>query len=107
MRGHCPCDATGRSSHAIANAFGHCKSGGRDHPYDPADLMRCINYCDEHGVSVEALTERMSKVSPQWAGLVADWPALVALFAEEKAEGTGLAPRTPYDRMKRLLGDRV
>lgn len=103
MKGHCPCVATGLSSHAIARAFGHCTSGGFDHPWDPSDLRRCINYCDETGISVEALRERMATVSESWHALVDHWEELVALIDEERSEGTGRAPRT-YQRMRVLLG---
>lgn len=103
MKGHCPCEATGLSSHAIARAFDHCSAGGTDHPYDPADLNRCINYCAELEISTEALAERMAPVSRQWAALVAEWDFLVALLEEEMALGTGRAPAT-YAQMRRLLG---
>lgn len=103
MKGHCACQATGLSSHAIARAFGHCRMGGTDHPYDPADLKRCVDYCAETGVSTKTLSEKMSRVSQTWAALTAEWDSLAALLAEEIAENTGRAPRT-YARMRELRG---
>lgn len=103
VKGHCACEATGMSSHAIARALGHCKTGGgKDHPYDPADLRRCVEYCREMGVSTPWLVLNMTLVSRQWAALCPEWGALAALLAEEIAEKTGSAPRT-YARMHQLL----
>lgn len=102
MIGHCPCVATGLSSHAIARAFGHCRSGGSDHPWDPSDLRRCRDYCRSTGISDTMLAERMPQVSPQWAALIPAWPELLQLLADE--EPTGNAPRT-YQRMKELLDE--
>ena len=93
------CGATGLSSHAIARRFGYCHAGGIDHPYDPADLRRCRDYCNARGIGSEQLAERMRTVSPTWAALVAEWPQLLAMLAEE--EHTGQGPRT-YERMAQI-----
>lgn len=103
MKGHCACVATGMSSHAIARAFGHCTSGGFDHPHDPSDLSRCVAYCTETGITTDALRKRMATVSDSWHALVDHWDDLVLLMDAERAEGTGRAPRT-YRRMCELLG---
>lgn len=105
MKGHCACVATGMSSHAIARAFGHCASGGFDHPRDPADLRRCVDYCTETGITAEALRDRMINVSDSWHALSDAWVELTTLLAEEVADGTGRAPRT-YRRMSEVLGRR-
>ena len=95
MSRHCAsCVAEGRSSHAIARAFGHCPSGGTDHPYDPSDLIRCIKYCDEWAISDERLAEVMAPVSPTWAALVENWGALVEMLDAEIEQKTGTAALT-------------
>lgn len=99
----CNCRATGLSSHAIARRFGHCPAGRADHPWDPADLVRCVDYVQAMGIKAYDLLDRMSRVSPEWAHLVARWPELTSLLDEERAEGTGVAPRT-YARMTELIG---
>lgn len=42
--------------------------GGRDHPWDPADLLRCVNYCERAGITVETLRRRMAGRSQAWTG---------------------------------------
>ena len=96
--------ATGLSSQTIAFVFAGHKPSRPDHPYDPADLIRCRNYCRARGITDEVLAQRMTPVSPQWAALAAEWPELLRLLAEEEAECTGMAPRT-YKRMKDLLAE--
>jgi hypothetical protein len=101
MKGHCACVATGLSSHAIAYAFGHCASGNTgNHPWDPADLKRCVDYCEETGISTRVLAKKMAPVSPTWAVLVAEWDSLAASLAQEMTLGD-TAPRT-YQRMRQL-----
>jgi hypothetical protein len=100
VKGHCSCEATGLSSHAIARAFGHCHQGGTDYPHDPADLLRCIDYCAETGISTKGLAKMMTPVSEQWARLVAEWDSLAESCLEEKPSGR--APIT-YARMKELI----
>ena len=103
MKGHCACQATGASSHAIARAFGHClTAGGNDHPHDPSDLRRCVHYCTEMGIASDRLCVVMVPISTQWAALMPEWKSLTELLDEEIAENTGLAPRT-YARMQDLI----
>lgn len=102
MLGHCACVATGLSSHAIARRFGHCQSGGTDHPHDPADLLRCLDYCERTSISTKALAKRMRAVSPEWAALVAEWDSLTFLLRAEQETKTGRAPAT-YTRMRKLI----
>lgn len=100
MKGHCSCVATGLSSHAIAQAFGHCDNGGIDHPHDPGDLLRCVNYISEAGIEVQCFRERMSVVSDEWRVLVRNWDELTSML--EKEHPSGWAPET-YKRMKHYL----
>jgi hypothetical protein len=87
----------GLSARAIAY------EGHRDHPYDPSDLLRCINYCAEAGITTRALRRRMAGRSPQWDALLPHWDELVALLEREMQRKDGRAPET-YARMKELLG---
>lgn len=85
----------GLSAQAIA---GH----GSDHPHDPSDLLRCIDYCDGR-FTTEELKVRMSGRSTQWGRLVKEWDYLVALLREEMDSRTDRrAPKT-YAAMKRII----
>lgn len=86
----------GLSAQAIA-------SGGRDHPWDPSDLLRCVRYCRAHSIDTDELRRRMAGLSVQWDRLLAEWDDLVALLDHEVATSTdGMAPRT-YMAMQRVL----
>ena len=88
----------GLSANAIAGS-------GKDHPWDPSDLVRCVAYCDRNGITTAALKQRMEARSPQWSRLVASWDELVTLLRHEVETRTdGMAPRT-YMEMKRVLAD--
>jgi len=90
---------TGLSSEAI-------QGRGKDHPHDPADLLRCINYCKGY-LSTEQLQKRMAGRSPEWDRLLPHWDSLVSLLEGEMATRTdGTAPAT-YIEMKRILADGV
>lgn len=85
----------GLSAQAIAGS-------GTDHPWDPADLLRCINYCRGR-YSTEDLQRRMAGRSVEWDRLLPEWDRLVALLEHEMAVATdGRAPLT-YREMKRVL----
>ena len=87
----------GLSAQAIA-------SGGRDHPHDPSDLLRCVNYCDGR-LTTEQLQRRMTGRSIHWDRLLPEWDNLVALLRREMDTRTdGNAPRT-YAEMKRVLNN--
>lgn len=85
----------GLSAQAIAG-------GGRDHPWDPSDLLRCVNYC-EGRLDTEQLRSRMTCRSVEWDRLLPEWDNLVTLLRHEMDTRTdGNAPRT-YAEMKRVL----
>lgn len=89
----------GLSAQAIAGS-------GIDHPWDPSDLLRCINYCDGR-ISTEELRTRMAGRSQAWDRLLPEWDRLVALLRHEMDTRTdGNAPLT-YREMKRVLADGV
>lgn len=88
----------GLSAQAIAG-------GGRDHPHDPSDLLRCVNYCTSRSISTDSLRSRMSGRSLQWDRLLPEWDNLVDLLRHEMdTRVDGNAPRT-YTEMKRVLND--
>lgn len=91
MTCHC---SLGMSARAIAY------KGHTDHPHDPSDLLRCIQYCKSQSISTAALRKRMAGRSPEWDALLPQWDELVALLNGEIEWGT--APVT-YARMRALL----
>lgn len=87
----------GRSASAIAGS-------GKDHPHDPADLLRCINYCTGRFDTAD-LRRRMAGRSVEWDRLLPEWDNLVALLRDEMETRTDdMAPAT-YAEMKRVLND--
>ena len=85
----------GLSSNAIAY-------GGSDHPWDPSDLLRCVNYCDGR-LSTPDLQTRMAGRSVAWDRLLPEWDHLVELLRHEMdTRSDGNAPRT-YAETKRVL----
>lgn len=77
--------------------------GGHNHPWDPSDLLRCINYCESSGISTARLQARMSGRSLEWDRLLPEWDNLVELLRDEMENGDGsTAPKT-YREMKRVL----
>lgn len=52
------------------------------HPSDPADLRRCVLLLESVPVFAARFKE-MQSVSPIWAKLVEEWPALIKMFDEE------------------------
>ena len=92
----CHCNL-GLSAKAIAYA-GHI-----DHPHDPADLKRCVDYCFTAGIDTTELRRRMGGRSPEWDALLPHWNELAGLLADEMDVRTdGRAPAT-YARMRELL----
>lgn len=75
---------------------------GRDHPHDPSDLSRCVNFCKRMGLDTAAVRERMAGRSIYWDRLLPEWDHLVELLATETARPDGMAPRT-YIEMRRVL----
>jgi len=88
---------TGLSSQAIHGSGNH-------HPWDPSDLLRCINYCDGY-LTTEQLRERMSGRSVAWDRLLPEWDHLVALLRHEMSTRTDHRAPLTYREMKRVLAD--
>jgi hypothetical protein len=90
----------GRSSNAMCKRiFGIPENADDSHPYDPADLRRCLLFLD--ATDARDKVSLMSDVSEQWGRLVARWDELTALFESEYATGNR-APQT-YALMKEIL----
>jgi hypothetical protein len=90
----CLCHVEGLSARAIAGR-------GTDHPHDPSDLRRCINYWGTG--RTDELRERMAGRSVYWDRLLPHWDALVALLRHEMDTRTdNTAPRT-YIAMRTAL----
>lgn len=88
----------GLSAQSIASA------NGANYPHDPADLLRCINFCRGR-YDTTALRRRMSGKSVEWDRLLAHWDELADLLAHEMGTRSDWsAPRT-YTEMKRILAD--
>lgn len=80
--------------------------GGSDHPHDPSDLLRCVNYCTGR-LSTAELRARMAGRSIYWDRLLPEWDNLVSLLRHEIDTRTdGNAPRI-YREMKRVLDDGI
>ncbi len=77
---------------------------GRSHPYDPADLDRCLQLLRDVPLLRPALPY-MASCSPEWAALIARWDEVEASHLEEVGLGwtkARLAPKT-YALMHEIL----
>lgn len=93
-------------SHTLGLSASAIAFGGRDHPWDPSDLLRCLNYCNGR-LTTDELRARMTGRSPQWDRLLPEWDNLAKLLRHEMETRTdGNAPRT-YREMKRVLADGI
>lgn len=90
----------GASSRAMALCIAGAK-GGKDHPYDPDDLNRCLLFLEAVPEAREHLG-KLRKLSPTWAKLVDRWDEVEASFLDEVGRDwckARSAPKT-YDLMK-------
>jgi hypothetical protein len=74
-----------------------------NHPHDPADLLRCVNYCRAYGVDHAELTKRMTDRSPEWNALLPEWEWLTRLLASEMEHGDGDRAPITFREMQRIL----
>jgi hypothetical protein len=70
-----------------------------EHPHDPSDFRRCMKFF-EAVPAVKLFFSEMKSVSPEWNALVDHWPALEALYDQEKGQES--APKL-YAEMQRVL----
>lgn len=92
----CDCNM-GLSARAIKYA------GEQNHPHDPADLKRCIEYCRMAGISTTTLRLRMAGRSPQWDALLPHWGELAGMLADEMDTRKDSGAPATYGRMRELL----
>ena len=96
------CD-TGQSSKCLwSQMMG--RRGNGDFPWDPSDLGRCLRLLALIPEWKPRINE-MVVYGPQWAALVAHWPALELSMSEEVGIGWSkarIAPKT-YALMKEVL----
>jgi len=90
----------GLSAQAIAG-------NGRDHPWDPSDLLRCVRYCESRAITTDALRNRMAGRSIEWDRLLPEWDNLTALLRREMDERADHSAPLTYYAMKRVLDDGV
>lgn len=78
-------------------------SGHTDHPHDPADLLRCVRYCQQSAITPDLLRKRMAGRSPQWDALLPEWERLTGLLLDELLERTDDRAPLTYAAMRDLL----
>jgi hypothetical protein len=79
---------------------------GYSYPRDPGDLNRCLLLLD----LIPEWRSRMPEMAAhgkQWAGLVADWPALAGCFIREVGLNwcNGKCATETYALMKKVMGE--
>lgn len=89
-------DNYGESSLTMMSALVGIKKERPTIPRDPSDFARCVHLFEcmgLHPISQEAkaILDKVAITYPIWKELVEKWPALYALFEEEKS--TGKAPK--------------
>lgn len=87
---------TGMSARAIAGS-------GKDHPWDPSDLRRCMEYCDGRGLTTDQLRARMAGRSVAWDRLLPEWDRLTELLRHEMDTSTDGHARRTYFEMRLVL----
>lgn len=95
---------TGQSSKTLAYRALGLRWRDESHPYDPADLNRCLLLM-ERLPWVRLHLPEMADVTPGWAALLPRWDELERMFVEEVGLGWTKgrsAPRT-FGFMKALL----
>lgn len=75
---------------------------GTHHPHDPADLLRCVNYCNGR-LSTAELRERMAGRSVEWDRLLPEWDRLAALLRLEMEMRTDKTAPLTYNEMRRVI----
>jgi len=76
---------TGMSSKTIFGVMTGKQVGEGSHPYDPDDFGRCYRLLKLFPEWVGRLPEVAARY-PRWAGLIAVWPELTALFESKEYE---------------------
>lgn len=81
----------------------------KSHPYDPADLRRCMLLLDQVP-ELRPELHRMSAVSPAWAGLVRNWSEITTTLMQEwgniQNPKKGAHAMRTYDLIKIAIGEK-
>ena len=94
----------GCSSIAMAASVAGVGEGAeKAHPYDPADLNRCLLLLEEVP-EIRSCMEKVAAISPAWAALVARWGEVEECFLREAGLNWSVGGRAPetYRRMKSI-----
>ena len=96
---------TGESSKTLAYRAIGLRHSRESHPYDPADLNRCLLLM-ERLPWVRLYLPEMAKVSPEWAALIEHWDEIEKTFLDEVGLdwSHGKSAKRTYDLMKRVMG---
>ena len=101
----------GGSRGSSSNTIVQCLTGlpaardsGRDHPYDPDDLDRCLLLL-EAVPALRPLMPQMGRVSPEWAALIQHWREIEKSHLDEVGLGWTKARSAPktYALMRQIL----
>lgn len=86
----------GRSSEAMCKAFfGIPRRASVDHPKDPGDLNRCLQFLSSAGGDGKCRMGSLVPLSKQWAALVVAWDDLADCYdAETRSAKDGKRPKT-------------
>lgn len=71
-----------------------------DHPSDPADFKRCVDFLVAVPEAKKHL-ELVASLSKVWSALIENWTELEKIFKEETSTGSGRSKKL-YARMKAL-----
>lgn len=82
----------GASSEALCGLFFGAGPGGREHPRDPADFIRCVEFLEATGTA--GRLPEAAKLSPEWDRIVQAWPEIAQTLCEELQSPGGKAPQT-------------
>ncbi len=74
--------SVGASSKAMAFAVQGVSSKERSHPWDPADLDRCLLFLEAVPEARKHM-DKIAKLSPTWALMVDHWDEIEKTFLDE------------------------
>ncbi|QDP43688.1 hypothetical protein SEA_PHORBESPHLOWER_60 [Gordonia phage PhorbesPhlower] len=75
-----------------------------NHPYDPADLRRCMKLLDAYPRTRLMFKDAVRGISDTWSRMADRWDEMESLLREEMASRTdNTAPKT-YELMRELRG---
>ena len=94
----------GRSSDAMCKAFfGIPTSASNDHPLDPSDLRRCLQFLESVDDKEMWRFDVLHDLSLEWYSFCCYWPQLVTTFKEECAKTSDKKTPKTYELMKHAI----